>query len=187
MIVTPRTSASHRLEIATVIAPNGSAVGFSMCPGRQDRDPVDGGWDRDIGLDLTEITLWGACMMIGLLDAREVRCLGIGRMPDVAERAGIDFLWYPIPDGGIPEGEDAEPQWSRIADRARRMSHGGRVLFFCRAGRSRSAMSAARLLTDLGMHADDAIAAVRAARAGALQSQAQVGHVHRKVRALSPG
>lgn len=180
MIVTPRTSTSHPLKIAKVVAPNGSVVGFSMCPGRQDRDPINGGWNRDIDLDLAQITHWGATMAIGLLEAREVRCLGVGRIPDLADRAGIDFLWRPIPDGGVPEDDD--PQWSHIAERARRhLGHGSRVLFFCRAGRSRSAMSAACLLIDLGMHADDAIAAVRAARPGALQSAEQVGYVHRMV------
>ncbi|BAI70860.1 protein phosphatase [Azospirillum sp. B510] len=180
MIVTPRTSTSHPLEIATVVVPNGGAVGFSMCPGRKDADPVNGGWNRNIDLDLAHITQWGATMAIGLLEAREVRCLGVGCIPNLAERAGIDFLWRPISDGGVPEDDD--PQWSHIAERARgHLGHGGRVLFFCRAGRSRSAMSAACLLIDLGMHADDAIAAVRAARPGALQSAEQVGYVHRMV------
>lgn len=184
MIVTPRTSTSHPLEIATVVVPNGGAVGFSMCPGRKDADPVNGGWNRDIDLDLAHITQWGATIAIGLLEAREVRCLGVGRIPDLADRAGIDFLWRPVPDGGIPQ--DDEPQWSHIAERARQhLGHGSRVLFFCRAGRSRSAMSAACLLIDLGMQADDAVAAVRAARPGALQSAEQVEYVHRTAGAFA--
>lgn len=178
MIMSPRTSLSHPLDIAACAAPDGGVVGFSMCPGRQDRDGVSGGWDRDLERDLADAARWGATMMVGLLDAREIRCLGVDRIPLAAQRMGINFFPCPIPDGGVPQGERSEQSWRCIAACARKhLNGGGRVMYFCRAGRGRSAMCVACLLVTLGTDVDDAISTVRSARPGALQSPKQVEYV----------
>ena len=64
-----RTSLSHPLQIATVKAPGiPGAIGITFCPGKKQPNAATGAWDRDLGLDLDAIRVWGAATIITLIE-----------------------------------------------------------------------------------------------------------------------
>ena len=90
-------------------------------------------------------------------------------------------LHLPIADFSVPT-ETFEQQWQAQGPEIRALLRGGAdVLVHCKGGLGRAGMIAARLLVELGMPPDDAIAAVRRARPGAIETPAQLGLVRRTV------
>lgn len=172
------TSVTHPLEIVEIQVPGAAGrIGITPCPGRQDRDPVAGGWNRDIAADLQVIQEWGATAIVSLLTAREARVLGVGHLEREAARLDIPVFRCPIFDQHAPD-EEFEEAWAVAGPDVRdRLRCGQRVLIHCRAGRGRSGMIAARLLVEFGTPADDVIHMLREARPGALLNPQQVEHV----------
>jgi ADP-ribosyl-[dinitrogen reductase] hydrolase len=85
----------------------------------------------------------------------------------------------PIADFGTPDAA-----WgARWADAAPKLhaalAAGQGVVIHCRMGLGRTGTIAARMLVEAGVPADAAIAAVRAARPGTIETAAQEGHVRR--------
>lgn len=172
------TSATHPMEIVEVSVPGTAGrIGISACPARQDRDPVTGGWSRDMSTDLQAIRRWGANAIVSLLTAREARVLGVEGLAHEAGLHGIDLFRCPIFDQHPPDEEFEETWVVAGPDVRHRLRRGERVLVHCRAGRGRSGTVAARLLVELGVDAGDAILLVRNARPGALLNPQQVQHV----------
>ena len=68
-----RTSESHPLQIATVLAGSGmGAVGVTFCPGKTDRHAFTGDWQRDLTADLQAIHDWGAAAVVTLMESFEL-------------------------------------------------------------------------------------------------------------------
>lgn len=90
---------------------------------------------------------------------------------------GPDWHRLPIRDGDVP-GRAFETRWTYSGARLRMQLRGGaRILIHCRGGLGRTGTIAARLLVELGAAPAEAIAAVRRARAGAIENAAQEKHV----------
>jgi ADP-ribosyl-[dinitrogen reductase] hydrolase len=98
-------------------------------------------------------------------------------LPDAVARHGMRWVHLAIRDASVPE-ERFEAGWA-TSGRALRstLRRGGSVLIHCRGGLGRTGMVAARLLVEMGMDARAAIAAVRQARPGAIETGAQALHV----------
>ena len=93
------------------------------------------------------------------------------------EARGMMWLHAPIEDVGVPD-EKFEQRWCLIGHRVRMaLANGEKVVVHCRGGRGRAGMIAARLLVETGAEADDAIARVRAARGGTIETLEQERHV----------
>ena len=131
-----------------------------------------------LGMGLTVLFLGptrpGLCVVL-ILALFSVRVLGGGMT------VPLWFDWHalPIPDFA-PPGPAFETGWSTLGPRiAERLAAGGRVFVHCRAGFGRSGTVAARLLLETGATPDPAaaIAAVRAARPGAIETDAQLAHL----------
>jgi atypical dual specificity phosphatase len=86
-------------------------------------------------------------------------------------RNGIEWIYYPIPDYGVPFDEDT---FGELMDKAlRAVSEGRGVCFHCYAGVGRTGMALACVLGKyLKLGAEQAIAAVRKCRAS-IESQSQ--------------
>jgi hypothetical protein len=86
-------------------------------------------------------------------------------------RSGIEWIYYPVPDYGIPADEGA---FGELIDKAlRAISEGRGVCFHCYAGIGRTGMALACTLGKyLSIRAEQAIAAVRKCRAS-IESQSQ--------------
>lgn len=181
----PKTSLTHPLRIDAVEAPGGGLIGMTLCPGKKQFHAASGTWDRDLGLDLVRIQKWGAVAVVSLMEAFELAEYQAERIGAAVEALGMEWHHLPIVDVDVPR-EPFETVWVRSGPTLRdHLTARRRILLHCRGGLGRTGTVAARMLAELGMPAQDAIAAVRAARPGALETAAQVAHA-RSVRFISP-
>ena len=75
---TPRTSAAHPLQIASINPGEWSGkLGVTICPGKQGDSVFGAPWGRDLKQDLDVIRDWGAAMIITLVEAHELKMLGV--------------------------------------------------------------------------------------------------------------
>jgi protein-tyrosine phosphatase len=160
------------LLIDQIESPNGTMFGMVHMPGRNHVDPKGRVWRRDLAQDLDRIEAWGATGLVTLVEELEFSKLGVpGFAGDVAQR---DFGWFhmPIPDMQPPGNAFAEA-WSRLEPEFRNASSNGRIVVHCAGGLGRTGTFIAKLLVEAGMPSADALAVVRQARPGAVETRAQ--------------
>lgn len=104
--------------------------------------------------------------------------------PGAPEAAGIDLLHVPIPDFGTPTEEDLLRVTGWVTER---LGRDVPVAVHCFAGIGRTGTVLAAVLVVEGLDAESAIAEVRRARPGSLETSGQVGAVHRLARRLGRG
>jgi len=173
----PDSELSGPLRIAEVPIPGSGSLGITHCPGRNTIDSAGCRWKRSLHDDLRDLTAWGAGAVLTLVEDQEFARLGV---PEFAtEMRGAGLVWYhmPIPDMAVP-GKAFDEAWAR--DGARILGSlraGERVLVHCAGGLGRSGMVAAKLLAALGVSANQAVAAVRRARPGAIETDGQLDYV----------
>lgn len=166
-----RTSITHPLRIATLTIGAG-AVGVTFAPGKKQLKAMTGEWHRDIDLDLLAIKAWGAQLLISLIEPFEFEELGIESLPDRAAAHGLEWLGLPIKDGDAPDHRFLA-SWQTLGPYlVRTISSGGRVVVHCKGGLGRAGTVASMLLIQSGTtaSAEEAIAMVREARPGAIET-----------------
>ena len=172
-----RTSQSHPLQIAEAPCGSGGVIGLTLCPGKCGPSVFGSPWARDLQLDLEAVRAWAPDAVVTLMESGEFAELGVADLPAALERDYPNWHHLPIRDLDIPDAR-FERLWVYSGHVLRALlREGGRVLVHCRGGLGRTGMIAARLLVELGAPADEAIAKVRAARPGAIETQAQQRHV----------
>jgi protein-tyrosine phosphatase len=169
-----RTSLSHPLHIAEVIPPHGSGrIGITFCPGKKQRQAMSGAWDRDLGIDLDAVKSWGAAMVITLIEAQELAELEVPTLGEEVLARGMAWLHLPIADVSILDRRFVQG-WAQHGPRLlSALRDGARVLVHCKGGLGRAGTVAALMLVQSGMNPAHAIAAVRAARPGAIETRQQ--------------
>lgn len=172
------TSISHPLHIATVAAGEGlGRIGLSLCPGKQDRHGLSGRWQRDLSRDISVIAEAGFCAVVTLIEGHEMEALDVGRLGLEVSRHAMDWYHLAIRDGEAP-GRDFEQAWAQAGKELRARLHDGFPVFVhCKGGLGRAGTIGSRLLVELGWTPDKAIDAIRRARPGAIETQAQEAHV----------
>jgi ADP-ribosyl-[dinitrogen reductase] hydrolase len=169
------------LRIDAVEVPaTGGLIGMTVCPGKDEYAGLgipSGPWKRDLGLDLQVILDWRTEVLVSLIEAFEFELLCVSEHPEKPRNLGIKWLHLPIVDVGIPDWK-FEMQWETAGKEMRQvLVNGGRIVLHCRGGLGRTGMIAARLLVELGMDSRAAIAAIRYARPGAIQTREQEEYV----------
>lgn len=166
-------SVNGPLHIDFIPYPGGGRIGLVHCPGRTGRDSRGRDWARDLKADLAAIRASGASTLITLLEAQEFAVYGVETLPERVADAGLGWFHWPIRDMAVPS-EEAQ---ARIASEGRALSarlHAGEtIVIHCAAGLGRSGMVAAQWLVRAGLSPDAAIAQVRAARPGTIETEAQ--------------
>jgi len=181
-----RTSITHPLRIDEVVVPArltdaGSAgvgrIGLCICPGKCGRSIMGNPWRRDLALDLEVVRRWQPDAVLTLLEAHEFEMLHVNALGPRLNALGIAWHHLPIVDMQPPD-ERFETAWRDHGPGLRAaLRRGGRVLVHCRGGLGRSGLVAARMLVELALPPPLAVAAVRAARPGAIETEAQMRHV----------
>jgi ADP-ribosyl-[dinitrogen reductase] hydrolase len=171
------TSKTHPLRIDTVETPPGGVIGMTFCPGKKQQYSHSGHWDRDLATDLAAVRNWGAEAVVTLMEPEELAWVGVDRLGDAVEALGLDWYHLPIRDAH-PPGQRLENRWVLYGLKLRRiLRRGGKIVLHCRGGLGRTGTVAGRLLVELGMSPREAIAAVRAARPGTIETAKQEAHV----------
>lgn len=181
-----KTSLSHPLQIAEIkVGPNCGRIGVTFCPGKEQTSAFSGSWKRDLATDLDAIAAWGAAAVVTLVEHQELEALKVSNLGPSVEARHMAWYHLPIRDVGTP-GAQFEQSWQNAGAHVRSLVRQGfSVLLHCKGGLGRAGTIAARLLVELGIPANEAIASVRSVRPGAIETSAQVDHVHAQ-RAIAP-
>lgn len=111
---------------------------------------------------------------LAFLEEREIGLLvsltESGTDPDAAAQHGIEVLHLPVPDMTAPTQEQLGVFVVAVSDA---LARGERVGVHCAAGLGRTGTMLASWFVTRGMTADEAIAYVRAARPGSIETAAQ--------------
>jgi ADP-ribosyl-[dinitrogen reductase] hydrolase len=161
------------LRIDALGVPGGGVIGMTHLPGRRHLD--DGGrqWRRDLEVDLDAIEAWGARTVATLVESGEFAGYGVSGFATAMRRRRFVWLHMPIADMATP-GPGFAAAWDREGRAMMaRLASGERIVIHCAGGLGRTGTIAARILVEFGAEPIAAIAAVRAARPGAIETPAQ--------------
>lgn len=166
-----RTSRSHPIRVDPVEAPGGPPLGMTFAPGKVQPSSYSGGWKRSLEADLHRLRhVYGIDDLVCLVEDHELHTLHITALPERAAAHGIRLHRLPIVDGRVPERHAMRELVRRI--QTWRLA-GRRVAVHCMGGLGRAGTTAASLLIHTGSSPAEALAAVRKARPGAVETQAQ--------------
>jgi protein-tyrosine phosphatase len=104
----------------------------------------------------------GIQTLVSLLEVDEAAVLGLAEEGPVAERLGMQFLSYPIPDVHVPP--DLDSFRSFVEGLASRLEAGTHVGVHCRGSIGRATVTAACALIHLGWQPQAALEAIEKAR-----------------------
>lgn len=172
------TSMDSPLYIDVIVLPDTRGqIGMTFCPGKKDHGYSGIAYDRDLNVDLDVIAGWGAEAVVTLLEEFEMELLWITALPDHLQKRGIEWHHLPIRDVDIPDSL-FEDKWLDSGQRLKSiLSRGGKILLHCRGGIGRTGTIAAKLLVESGFEPTAAIARVRKARPGTIETAAQEQYV----------
>jgi ADP-ribosyl-[dinitrogen reductase] hydrolase len=157
----------------------GGRLGLCCCPGHRLLPRFVQPSLQDLERDLDVIAEFGASSVVTLMEADELRLVGID--PDRLQREmaarGLVWLHAPIRNLDIP-ASPWEERWMELkSNLLAEFGRGGRVAMHCYAGLGRTGTVAARLLVETGMEPDEAIALVRRIRPGSIETPQQESYV----------
>jgi protein-tyrosine phosphatase len=134
-----------------------------------------GRWERDLSADLRALEEEHETdVLVSLMEDHEYRGYQISGLLEQDNIGNIEILRFAIEDMGVPQEAESEGFEAFVQDVVQRMERGQNVVVHCRGGLGRTGTLAACVLVALGRHtADEAIAAVREARKGTVQTREQ--------------
>jgi protein-tyrosine phosphatase len=112
--------------------------------------------------DLADLKLGGIDVLVSLLESREAGYLGLQHEADAAERAGIQFISYPMPDRTTPTDEESLRHLTMQLAALARAGKG--IGAHCRGCIGRSTVLIASVLIQLGIAPAETIGAIEQAR-----------------------
>jgi ADP-ribosyl-[dinitrogen reductase] hydrolase len=178
-----KTSFTHPIQIAAIdVGPGMGRIGITFCPGKVQDSALSGRWSRDLDVDMNAIRDWGAVAVVTLVEDHELATLQVAGMQPAVENRHMAWYHLPITDVSAPD-ERFLIAWHKAGAALRhRLSNGFDIVVHCKGGLGRAGTVAATLLVELGLTPSEAIAMVRAARPGAIETSAQEDFVRNRVR-----
>ena len=169
---------TNEIQIAKLPAGTlGGLIGVTFAPGKKGPSAYGGTHDRDLAADLDVIAGWNAAAVVTLMESDELARYRIAPIGEEVRARFMDWHHLPIIDGQVPDAA-FEAEWPARSARLRGLvAAGNRILVHCRGGQGRAGMVSARLLVEMGLDAEDAIALVRREREGAIETSAQADWV----------
>lgn len=124
--------------------------------------------------DLEHLHDWRPALVISMTTLAEMTASGAAGLGADLQESGTRWAHVPVEDYGVPDPEVTEI-WEAAAQAALLALQGaGRVLIHCRGGCGRSGMAALRLMIEAGEDPDAALIRLRAVRACAVETEAQM-------------
>ena len=121
--------------------------------------------------DRAAVAAFAPDLVVSMTRSDEMESLGAGDLPGWFKAHGIGWRHFPVDDYAVPP-DDAD--WNGLAQAVFSvLDRAGTVILHCRGGLGRSGMVALRLMIDSGEAPDDALTRLRAARPGAVETDAQ--------------
>lgn len=132
------------------------------------------GREGDYAGDIAHLREWKPGLVLSMTTEAEMATAQAQTLGNDMQTAGSRWVHLPIKDFGAPsmEVQALWPEASAAAVAA--LKGGGRVLVHCRGGCGRSGMVALRLMIEVGEAPMDAFARLRAVRACAVETEAQM-------------
>ncbi|WP_211257466.1 dual specificity protein phosphatase family protein [Muricoccus aerilatus] len=128
-------------------------------------------------MDVKAIAAWGATLVLTLVTGQELQALRVAGLGAAVAAEGMAWLHLPIEDFSVPTAE-WEAAWREERHAVHAALVGGEaVLVHCKGGLGRAGLVSSRILVERGMAPQQAVAAVRAIRPGAVEAQEQEHHV----------
>ena len=112
--------------------------------------------------EMRMLKLGGIDTLVSLLERREAEWLGLENEGREAERAGIEFLNFPITDTTVPLNLVRFRAF--VTDLAQRLKNGRKIGVHCRGSIGRATVTAACTLIHLGWKPAAALAAIEKTR-----------------------
>jgi protein-tyrosine phosphatase len=161
------------------VAAGAGTLAMSHCPGRGQLASNGQRQARDLAADLAAIRATGATHLLSLVQPVEYAVLGVPDFARAVAASGLAWWQVPIADMLTPDAETLAA-WREVAPPLRAALRAGRrVHVHCAAGLGRTGMLVARLLVEEGGLAPEAaIAKVRTARPGTIETEGQARFVH---------
>ena len=138
-------------------------------------ESVRGRWERDLAADLRALEEeYETDVLVSLMEDHEYHGYQIPELLEQDRLGGVEILRFAIQDMGVPREAESERFETTIREIVQRLEQGQNVVVHCRGGLGRTGTVAACVLVALGKHsADEAIAVVREARKGTVQTREQ--------------
>jgi protein-tyrosine phosphatase len=125
--------------------------------------------------DLRAIVEFPAAALITLMEMGELDWAGpsLAELGTACAELGLRHLYLPIVDCGVPD-QHWELRWQSHGPALHALLHAGEnIVFHCRGGRGRAGLAVTRMLIEIGEDPAAAIARVRGARSGAIETEGQ--------------
>jgi len=173
-----RTSLTSPLRIDVLdLGPGRGQIGMTICPGKRGDSEYGAQWKRDLATDIATIRAWGASTMLTLMESEEMRLLGVETIGEVAKKASLRWYQLPISDGSVPDNR-FDTAWPHVGQTILDgLRSDEKVVIHCRGGLGRTGMIVSALLIETGYTPQKALALVRAARLGAVETTDQESFV----------
>ncbi|HEY1987358.1 MAG TPA: hypothetical protein VGG85_18215 [Terracidiphilus sp.] len=121
--------------------------------------PAGDDWLKD---ELRRLKAGGIDTVVSHLEKQEAGWLGLKAEQSTAEKVGLAFLPFPIPDTHVPP--DVAAFRGLVSDLALRLRRGEHIGVHCRGSIGRATVTAACTLIHLGWKPQTALTAIEAAR-----------------------
>lgn len=149
-------------------------IGMSICPGKVDAYAFSGPCHRNLTKDMDSIAQWGANRVITLLESEELSYLQVEKLGEEVRKRGMIWHHWQVIDGSalrVRQQKRSQDLWTQDCDLfLEDLKQGNKLFIHCRGGLGRTGTLAARLLIERGLSPETAIAEVRVARPGAIET-----------------